>query len=318
MQQPLPPLAAPQRALRDLAVAVRASGYRFITVTPATHALVNARPENRLARRLEDVFGWSRPFRRDLLPADMLTLMREAEVVAEGPEECRSRVRFSSLGPGLIAHSAFPTTARDAVFFGPDTYKFVQAVELWLGMHASRVRRAADICSGAGPAALTIARACPEASVLMVDINEAALCIAEVNASLAGLANTAARRSDMLSAVEGDFDLIVAHPPYLVDAGARAYRHGGGPLGAGLSLAVVRAAVERLAPGGTLLLFTGVAMVDNEDPFRRAVTSLLPEAAFDWSYREVDPDVFGEELARPPYDRVDRLALVVLTATRRG
>ena len=36
------------------------------------------------------------------------------------------------------------------------------------------------------------------------------------------------------------------------------------------------------------------------------------------SYREIDPDVFGEELARPVYRDVDRIALVaaVITAPR--
>jgi hypothetical protein len=32
-----------------------------------------------------------------------------------------------------------------------------------------------------------------------------------------------------------------------------------------------------------------------------------------FSYEEIDPDVFGEELEHPPYDRVDRIAVVVAT-----
>ena len=44
--------------------------------------------------------------------------------------------------------------------------------------------------------------------------------------------------------------------------------------------------------------------------------SALYVPGLNWTYREVDPDVFGEELAREPYHRTDRIALVVLTATR--
>ena len=65
------------------------------------------------------------------------------------------------------------------------------------------------------------------------DINQAALCMTRVNAALAGV-DVAAVESDLLSGVPGDFDLIVSNPPYLVDPGARAYRHGGGDLGAGI------------------------------------------------------------------------------------
>jgi hypothetical protein len=31
------------------------------------------------------------------------------------------------------------------------------------------------------------------------------------------------------------------------------------------------------------------------------------------TYEEIDPDVFGEELEHPPYDRADRIAVVAVT-----
>ena len=60
-------------------------------------------------------------------------------------------------------------------------------------------------------------------------------------------------------------DPIAANPPYLLDDSQRAYRHGGGRLGEGLSVAIADLALERLAPGGTLLLYTGSAIVDGVD-----------------------------------------------------
>src|SRR3712207_277896 len=63
-------------ALLRPAAAVRDTGYRFVTVTPATHARVNARPGNAWARGPEDVFGWSRPFRPEVLPSAVFELMR--------------------------------------------------------------------------------------------------------------------------------------------------------------------------------------------------------------------------------------------------
>ncbi len=303
-------------ALLRLARAVRATGYRFTTITPASHARVNARPENAVARDLGGVFGWSRPFHPELLPPGLFDLMREAGVLEQGGETCRSLVRLSTLGELSFLHSAFPTTATDAVFFGPDTYKFVDAVEAWLDRNPHPIRRAVDICTGAGPAALRIAARVPTAEVLAVDINDTALRLTAVNAALADLSNLRCCHSNLLSDVEGSFDLVVAHPPYLIDDRGRAYRHGGGALGADLAIAIVRSASERLAPGGTLLLFTGIAIENGYDPFRAAVEPPLREAGYRTGYREVDPDVFGEELAHPPYDHTDRIALVVLTATR--
>jgi methylase of polypeptide subunit release factors len=152
----------------------------------------------------------------------------------------------------------------------------------------------------------------------MLDINPKAVEFAAVNAAVAGRDNAYAVKSNLFANATGRFDLIVAHPPYLIDEGSRAYRHGGGPLGAGLALDILKASIDRLAPNGTVLLFTGVAIVEVNDPFLSAASKALDSAGFDWTYREVDPDVFGEELAREPYQRADRIALVVLTATKKA
>ncbi len=237
---------------------LRGQDYRFVTVTPATHERVNARPENRMARDLAGIFGWSRPFAGESLPADWLTLLAGADLIRREADGWRSQVRVSSLGEQLFVHSAFPTLAADAVFFGPDTYRFDRLIRSHLASSdPARIRRAADIGCGAGPGAIRIAMACPDAEVHGLDINPAALDLARVNAALAGVGNLTLARSDLLSQAPGRFDLIVANPPYLLDASERAYRHGGGMLGAGLSLAIVDAALERLEAGGSLLLYTG-------------------------------------------------------------
>ena len=321
MTEPNPAAADADDALLRLAAAIRATGYRFTTVTPATHARVNARPGNAWARGLEDVFGWSRPFRHAVLPPALFDLMRQAGVAVPHREGgWRSAVRLSTLGGELFLHSAFPTAEPDAVFFGPDTYRFAAAVEGHLERRSSPVRRAVDIGCGAGPGAILVAKARPAAEVLMGDINEAALRFARVNAALAGAGNARALRSDLLAGVpDGPLDLVIANPPYLVDPAERAYRHGGGPLGAGLSLAILDAALGRLAPGGTLLLYTGAAVVNGHDPFRAAAEErLAADPGAGWTYREMDPDVFGEELDTAAYAEADRIAAVVLTVIRKG
>jgi methylase of polypeptide subunit release factors len=250
-----------------------------------------------------------------VLPADWLELMQRAEVIRPQDDGWRATVRASTLDGVLFFHSAYPTTSGDAVFFGPDTYRFTSAMKSH--MAALRVvRRAVDIGSGAGPAAVLIARAHPDAEVIAADINDAALRFAAVNAALAAVANVTTRRSNLLHDVDGRFDLIVANPPYLLDKAERAYRHGGGNLGEGLSLEIVDQAADRLAAGGMLLLYTGTAVRLGVDEFRERVSARLEAAGLAWRYRELDPDIFGEELVEPAYAEADRIAAVLVTATK--
>lgn len=311
-------LSANDLTLLQLGRRLQADGYRFITPTPLTHQRVNQRDEGQVADTLRDVFGWSRPFEPGLLSADEQRQLQEAQVIDVYDGRLKSRVRWSSLDDLLFVHSGFPTDAADSVFFGPDTYRFANLIHAHLQQSFAPIQRAVDIGCGAGVGAILIARARREAEVLAVDINSAALRLTAINAALAEVANVEVQASDVLQGTEGNFDLIVANPPYMADPAGRAYRHGGGSLGAGLSLRIVEQALNRLAPGGSLLLYTGVAMVDGRDPFFDTVVPRLDSTRFGWTYRELDPDVFGEELLNPGYQRVDRIAVVALTVTRIG
>lgn len=305
-------------ALVALGHALDSVGYQFTTVTPATHARVAARVPQAAAAGLRDILGWSRPFHPDALAPPLLDMMREAGVLAGAGQALRATVRASTLGDGLYFHSAYPTTDADAVFFGPDTYRFMAAIERALATLPAAPARVADIGCGAGPAAIEIARRFPEAEVLALDINDAALALTRVNAALAGTANVRAEHSDLLDGVAGEFDLIVSNPPYLLDPARRAYRHGGGRHGAGLSVAIVKAALARLRPGGSLLLYTGVAMTGPEDAFLTEVAPLLETACYAWRYEEIDPDVFGEEVSAPGYEDIERIRAVWLHAVKHG
>lgn len=96
-------------ALLALGRALKAAGYRHVTVTPATHARVLSRPARQLATRLEDVFGWSLPFRAGLVPDALWRLSQAAGVVVADGENWRSTVRWSTLDDDLYVHSAYPT-----------------------------------------------------------------------------------------------------------------------------------------------------------------------------------------------------------------
>ncbi|RYY94227.1 MAG: SAM-dependent methyltransferase, partial [Comamonadaceae bacterium] len=181
--------ALPQ-ALQRLAGWLQEQGYAFTTVTPATHARVNARPGADAARSLRDVFGWSRPFAPSLLPAQALQWLRAADLLEDtGAGLLRSRVRFSTLDRQLFAHSAYPTSGADAVFFGPDTHRFVHLVLQELERQPlPRNGVVLDVACGAGPGGIMAARAAAaqQPRLVLCDINGAALQFAAANAAHAG------------------------------------------------------------------------------------------------------------------------------------
>lgn len=304
------PLLTPVRedALYALGRALKETRYEFVTVTPATHSRVLAR-DTGLGTTLRDAFGWNRAVKKSALPAELLELARNAGAIVELEHGVRMNVRFATLGGELFAHSGFPTLQNDAVFFGPDTYRFVQFVSRSLGTARSLV----DIGCGSGAAGILLARAVD--SVILSDINPNALAFARVNARLAQVSAEVVR-SDVLGNVNASVDVVIANPPYMKDAAARLYRDGGGQHGEALALRIAHEALERLKVGGRLLLYTGAPVIAGRDILRARLLELCREANASFDYEELDPDVFGEQLEEPGYEQVERIAAVGLSAQR--
>jgi release factor glutamine methyltransferase len=76
--------------------------------------------------------------------------------------------------------------------------------------------RVADIGTGSGCIALTLAAERPNWSVTATDVSEQALVVARHNRARLGLADVAMRRGDLFEPLATErFDLIVANPPYV-------------------------------------------------------------------------------------------------------
>jgi hypothetical protein len=300
------PADARDQALLTVGRILKGHGYRFITVTPATHATILARDPDQEAQDWRDVFGWNRPFERDLLPAPLMAALRAADaldILHDG--RLRARIRCSSVGERLFLHAGFPTTARDAVFFGPDTYRFIRLLRQGLPAGGNLI----EIGGGSGAAALCLADRFP--AIAMTDINPLAVRFARINAALNGIAADI-RHADLLEGADGPYDAIIANPPYLIDPERRWYRDGGAD-GIGVAVDMVRVALPRLAPGGTLVLYSGAPIAAGRDLLWSALAPLLATSGRQTRYEEIDADVFGGELAQPRYAHVERLAVVSLT-----
>jgi hypothetical protein len=298
----------PDAGLLALLEGLSEAGYWFVTVTPETHRRVLERMPGQIARDLRDVFGWSLPFEEALLPPAIREAADRSGLLIRKGSLCRSRVRVSSLGGRLFLHSAYPTDETDAVFFGPDSYRFVRFLSAELPA-LRPVRRLVDIGTGSGVGAIVAAVRLPGALATATDVNPLALRYARINARYAGV-ELETVEAPGLDGVEGPIDLVIANPPFVADPAKRLYRDGGPMHGARLSLDWALAAARRVERGGTILLYTGSAVVDGTDALHEALAERLPDMECSLRYEELDPDIFDELLDEPGYRDVERIAAV--------
>lgn len=321
-----PPVAAgaaiAQPALLHLGHWLRAQAYAFACPTPATHQQWVTREPAREARSLRDVFGWNLPFSPALLPERALRWLRDAGALHAADGRLRCGVRFSTISGRMFLHSGHPTQAQDAVFLGPDTHRFAAFVQAALAEGWPHpVRQAVDIGCGTGAGAILATDRLDTRTLedwRLRDINPRALSYAAVNVRLNGLPCATLETGDALHDVDARFDLVIANPPYLLDPEQRWYRDGGGTHGTALALRFLHDALEHLAPGGRVLLYTGTPVIDGEDVFWHHARPLLQAAPVHFDYRELDPDVHGQSLSQPGYEAVERIAAVGLRVMRAG
>lgn len=141
----------------------------------------------------------------------------------------------------------------------------------------SGATQVADIGTGSGVIAVTIAKHAPLAQITAVDRSAAALQVAQENAQRHGVAERIAfLESDLLAAVAADrrFDVIASNPPYVSTAemdtlAAEAARHEpraaleAGPRGTEVIERIIPLAADRLLPGGELWLEIGPMRLDD-------------------------------------------------------
>ena len=83
----------------------------------------------------------------------------------------------------------------------------------YIGESPSRIL---DLCTGSGCIGIAAAMQVPDAEIVLADIDRNALDVARVNVERFNLMHQISLcQGDLLSAVEGKFDIILANPPYV-------------------------------------------------------------------------------------------------------
>ena len=220
---------------------------------------------NLLARH---VLGWSRAemlMRQDDPPppgfAQAFSALIERRARREPAAYIRGRQEFWSRDFEITPDVLIPR---------PETELIVEELFNLLPVDAPALpRRVADIGTGSGCIAVSVAAERPNVHVVATDISRAALDVARRNAAAVGVApRIEFVECAYLSGTTGPFDFILANPPYISEAEyeelapeVREYEPPMALLAGEDGLRDIRqivdVAAERLKPGGTLFMEIG-------------------------------------------------------------
>lgn len=177
---------------------------------------------------------------------------------------------------------------RDVLVPRPETEALVvRTIDLCRAAEAPRI---VDVGTGSGAIVVALAKHLPRARLAAGDISEAALDVARGNADRHGLAERIEFVAGDLLAdprLAGPWDVIVSNPPYVrddeFDALPRDIRlHEprtalvAGPTGAEVIARLAAQAVERLAPGGWLVVEAGPTVATAVETVLGNVKGLVP------------------------------------------
>jgi release factor glutamine methyltransferase len=186
---------------------------------------------------------------------------------------------------------SFEVTA-DTLIPRPETELIVEEALAWFtGRNPGIV---IDVGTGSGCLAVSLAREFPHARVIATDVSEGALVVAERNAVRHGVSDRIAFvRTNLLTDIDTQADLIVSNPPYVSDAAAaqlppEVVRYEprtalfAGDDGLSVMRELLSAAPGHLAPGGLLVVEFGFG----QEADVRALA-----AAADWNVVRVRHDL---------------------------
>jgi release factor glutamine methyltransferase len=159
---------------------------------------------------------------------------------------------------------------RRAMVPRPETEELVELLQSRIQNPESRI---ADIGTGSGVIALSLAAKFPQAEIVAIDLSDEALALARKNAEQLGLnARIQFVKSNLLAEVDGVFDFVIANLPYISTQDRHLLSREvlrdpeialfAGAKGDELIRALIEQAPPHLRPGGWLTLELGIGQAE--------------------------------------------------------
>ena len=205
------------------------------------------------------------------------------------------------------------------VVYSPITPQTISFLRL---MPRDRCDSLLDLCTGTGVLALVAASEFARRATA-TDVSERAVRFATFNAALNNLTNVQALQGSVYEPIgKAEFDMIVAHPPYVPAFETKYVGRDGGEDGEQITRAIIAGLVEHLRPGGQF--FCSCMLTDRKDaPLENRLRAMLGAASDEFDIvvaqeKTVQPLQFFAEQARSGHAPFDGLARWNETIKRLG
>lgn len=117
------------------------------------------------------------------------------------------------LGKAAFHGLTFKVTEDTLIPRSPIGELLIEELHPWVSREPHRIL---DLCAGSGCLGILAAHIWPEAEVVLADISEPALKVAQANITSHGLNDRVQTvQSDLLDNLHGPFDLVICNPPYV-------------------------------------------------------------------------------------------------------
>jgi len=194
---------------------------------------------------------------RGSLSDDDIALLQQFGLVQDGstPDSCASTVLLYPIEQlWIVSDRSASTTDPDEKNRPPADVVYpalTRNTQRFVGlMPRNSCERFLELCAGTGIAALLAAKGFAR-QAWAVDITQRATRFAKFNAELNELSNVTTLEGDLFAPVRGEqFDIIVAHPPYMPALEDEYIFRDGGPDGERITWGIFRDLAEHLRPGG--------------------------------------------------------------------
>ena len=222
--------------------------------------------------------------------------------------------------PLYYIHSTYPTTS-DSVFFGPDTYLYLDYLKFARSHFTKLPQNILDMCCGAGAGAIHLQCQFRDATTVYgLDLNPKALELASTNATHAGVPQVQFIESNLYSnlpgSVRGRVDMITSNPPYIAtapvgDEHLSTYADGGSKEGLELAIRIIDEGFEVLSLGGLFVIYTGVTIPLSNPGFDPLLNHLKQLGGLEvLDYTILHPDMWPEEIGTGAYTNAARIQTI--------